>query len=281
MLKKSSFLFTLSGVLLIAQIGMAAPSAQTPEPFDPTTPVEANADWTPIIQAFDDVEMVLVPPGCFIMGTDEPINEWDGTPAHEQCFDTPFWLDRYEITNEVFDSMEFTVANDSYIPGPELPRQSIFWKEALDYCVFREARLPTEREWEYAGRGPDNLLYPWGNEYNPELTNVNTNQMQAPGSYPEDVSWVGAFDLVGNVREHVSSAEKDYPYDAEDGRELLDPEASDFEIFRITRGSAAASLPFSYVEVTPLTSRLPLPMNQASSTLGFRCARDWSPEDME
>jgi pimeloyl-ACP methyl ester carboxylesterase len=33
--------------------------------------VSANAEWTPVVQEFDGVEMVLVPAGCFMMGSTE------------------------------------------------------------------------------------------------------------------------------------------------------------------------------------------------------------------
>jgi hypothetical protein len=50
-----------------------------------------NADWTPVIQVFDGVEMVLVPAGCFEMGSTQYDDE---RPIHQVCFDEPFWLDR-------------------------------------------------------------------------------------------------------------------------------------------------------------------------------------------
>src|SRR5579859_4234550 len=74
--------------------------------------VTANDQWKPVVQTFDGVEMVLVPSGCFMMGsTKEQIDalnkQYNGHydaegPQTRVCFDKPFWLDRYDVTNAQF-----------------------------------------------------------------------------------------------------------------------------------------------------------------------------------
>jgi formylglycine-generating enzyme required for sulfatase activity len=191
-----------------------------------------NTDWEPFIQAFDGVEMVLVPAGCFMMGSEN--GEDDERPVHEVCFDDPFWLDRYEVTNGQFAQFNGQAELPSYSTEDNRPREQVTWFEARTFCESRGGRLPTEAEWEYAARGPENWEYPWGNEFDGVRVVWNTTQTMDVGSIPNGSSWVGALDLSGNVWEWVSSLYWSYPYDASDGRESnIDTTNS-----RVLRGSS-------------------------------------------
>ncbi len=53
----------------------------------PTSGVTANSQWTPLLNTFDGVEMMLVPPGCFMMGSDA--SGYDEGPVTKICFDKP------------------------------------------------------------------------------------------------------------------------------------------------------------------------------------------------
>lgn len=191
----------------------------TPRPSSTNTPSFRNADWTPVEQNFSGVTMVLVPAGCFMMGSNEKTDE---RPIHEQCFDAPFWIDKYEVTQAQFKDLGGRKANANSFTGDNRPVERITWYEAKDFCELRGGRLPTEREWEYAARGPDALVYPWGNNFitdNVVYSGNSNNQTANVGSRPGGISWVGALDMSGNVREWTSSLYRDYPYNASDGRE--------------------------------------------------------------
>ncbi len=188
-------------------------------------PIVSNAVWTtPVSQEFDGVEMVLVLVGCFLMGS---INgDADERPVHEQCFSEPYWIDKLEVTNSQFDRFNGQAAQPSEWLGDDFPRQAVTWFEASRFCELRGTRLPTEAEWEYAARGPDNLVYPWGNEFdenNVVFGESSSGQLATVGTISGGASWVGALDMSGNVWEWTSSINDPdrfpYPYASADGRE--------------------------------------------------------------
>ena len=175
--------------------------------------ITRNDDWTPMTQDVDGVAMALVPVGCFQMGSSG--GDSDEQPIHEQCFTAPFWIDVYEVTNSQYGS-------SAQSGGSDYPYDSADWRAATNHCASREARLPTEAEWEYAARGPGGLLFPWGNQFDDsmaKLTGGFGDKTRAVGSYPLAASWVGALDMNGNVWEWVSSVYRSYPFNAADGRE--------------------------------------------------------------
>jgi formylglycine-generating enzyme required for sulfatase activity len=106
------------------------------------------------------------------------------------------------------------------------PVNCVDWFQARAYCAFVNKRLPSEAEWEYAARGGDGRLYPWGNEP-PTAHRLNACDVEcqalgkrmgqrwpamyqdsdgwgatAPiGSFPAGASPFGALDMAGNVWE--------------------------------------------------------------------------------
>lgn len=197
--------------------------AQTPAPgFFATATAQADlaVNWQPVTEVLDGVEMVLVPAGCFWMGSNSGgTNE---KPMNEQCFADPFWLDKTEVTQAQFAEKNSARVEGNFFIGDKNPVERITWYEARAYCMKRGGRLPTEAEWEYAARGPNGLTYPWGNEFvadNVVYYENSHNQTAEVGSRPDGASWVGALDMSGNVFEWVSSVYMPYPYEPTDGRE--------------------------------------------------------------
>jgi iron(II)-dependent oxidoreductase len=84
------------------------------------------------------------------------------------------------------------------------PRVNVTWYEAEAYAAWRGGRLPTEAEWEYAARGPNSLVYPWGNTFDSQKANVvGSTSLTSAGAFPNGASWVGAQDMAGNAMEWV------------------------------------------------------------------------------
>jgi formylglycine-generating enzyme required for sulfatase activity len=226
------------------------------------TPVARNADWTPTFQTFDGVDMALVPIGCFDMGSND--DDSDEKPVNQQCFEAPFWIDKTEVTNAQYGS-------SGTFSGDNRPREGVNWFEARDFCEKRSARLPTEREWEYAARGPDNFKFPWGNDFvanNVVYDDNSAYQTVAVGSRPAGVSWVGAFDLSGNVWEWVSTIYQPYPYKADDGREVNNNSP---DVLRGVRGGSFDVS--SYYLRAAVRLRFNPPFDYYG--IGFRCVRSF------
>ncbi len=262
----------------------------TPTP-DPVNLAEAgvatNDEWAPFEREFDGIEMMLVPTGCFQMGTtDEQIEAFvdempwrspkdflDEQPAHEICFEEPFWIDRYEVTQGDFVRLGGTQAHGEFT-GDDRPVEDVTWFEARDFCELRDGRLPSEAEWEYVARGPDALIYPWGNEWDPAVVNYGFEGFgEGPvdvGSFPEGASWVGALDMAGNVWEWTSSLKRDYPYEEDDGRETDTGTRTD--VLRVLRGG-----PWFGGQTYFITSaRDATRPDDWFSDFGFRCVRDYT-----
>lgn len=235
-----------------------------------------NEDWTPTIRTFDGVEMVLVPPGCFTMGSDTHTE--NERPEHPQCVNA-FWIDRYEVTNIQFAQFNGEAATSSYQRDEYYPRESITWFEARDFCENRRpnsVRLPTEAEWEYAARGLENWTYPWGDSFNRNAGFVGNSGQQSEliGRHPRGASWVGALDMSGNVWEWVNSIYTPYPYAPTDGRE----NAEDSDSPRVTRGGSWYFSSNNSLASDSLSAVVRYEENPASwhNDLGFRCAQAFS-----
>ena len=264
------------------------------------TGVVTNDQWEEISREFDGVEMVLVPAGCFLMGSEEGFLEEQ--PVHEMCIDRPFWIDRTEVTVSQFvnflngqsepvesydrwlshvgapDFIHLQIAYDEgnwvSLEGMALrPLEHTVWIGASNYCTWRGVRLPTEAEWEYAARGPDHLMYPWGNEVIKDNLVIYQGENPDVGSKPQGASWVGALDMSGSVFEWTSSVFLPYPYDPEDGREATLEE--DLVSSRVFRGSPWYHHPSQMFDHISMTARFNAPPDFANWYFGLRCARSF------
>ncbi len=258
-------------LLVLALSGCAVMNAgqsQTPLGF-PGHPVVSNHDWTPALKEFGGVSMMLVPAGCFRMGSE--IGEDDESPQSAACVENPFWLDRTEVSNAQFALFQGVAETPSTWPDLDRPRVNVRWTEARDFCKLRGARLPTELEWEWAARGPDNREYPWGDTWQADalVQPENANAQTAPvGSRPAGASWVGALDMAGNVWEWTGSLYVVYPY-AHDVRE----NPADMILEHVIRGG-------SWYDITdPFYARAAnrgrMNATDQSFNVGLRCARDF------
>jgi len=214
----------------------------------PTPAPEAGTQVRPV----DGAVMVHVPGGEFMMGSPELLRGAENEfPQHVVTLDA-FWLDRTEVTNAQY--AECVVAGACSPPvwctwgemtygTPELaqhPVDCVGWADAEAYCGWAGGRLPTEAEWEYAARGPDGLVYPWGDAWLEGMANCLENRCHdgylqtAPvGSFEEGASWVGALDMAGIVWEFVADWLGEYPAEAQ-----VNPTGPETGDHRLVRGGS-------------------------------------------
>jgi formylglycine-generating enzyme required for sulfatase activity len=195
-------------------------------------------------------EMVLIPAGDFLMGSDPSVDKYaqeDEQPQHT-LYLPDYYLAKTPMTNAQYAAFVQATGHKQsrHWKGEKPPRGKedhpvvhVSWHDAVAYCNWlaevtgRPYRLPSEAEWEKGARGTDGRLWPWGNQWDAKRCNIGGRGTTPVGAYLQGASPYGLLDMAGNVWEWTRSAYKDYPYDPEDGREDLE-----FAARRVLRGGA-------------------------------------------
>ncbi|MCB1154839.1 SUMF1/EgtB/PvdO family nonheme iron enzyme [bacterium] len=243
--------------------------------------------------------MVQVPAGPFWMGCN-PDNEADplcGLPGYEneqpfhQVELSEFWIDKTEVSFEAYD--ECVAAGEcqasaigeekGYLVSDEQPAIGVNREMARTYCRWLGRRLPTEAEWEKAGRGEDGRIWPWGNVWQEDAANwadCVSNGMPNPcvppdgynvtapvDAYGDFASPYGALNLSGNVWEWVAdNYDSDYYADAPSA----DPQGPREGALAIVKGGAWK---YDFNETwLRLSHRNAVEASGISDHVGFRCA---------
>ncbi len=236
-------------------------------------------------QEVDQVRMVTIPAGEFLMGNPEGKGRADERPQRSVYLDE-FLIDQVEVTNERY--MEFVKATGhrsppnpygtgslSSVKGIEhLPVVQTTWYDAKAYCSWAKKRLPTEAEWEKAARGTDGRRFPWGNDAATERRANFDREWQEEktlhpvGSLPGGDSPYGVKDMAGNAREWVSDWYAPDYYSSAPGRNPKGPEKKG--VVRSIRGGSWHS------PVADITTSARGRGGFALQThgTGFRCVRE-------
>ena len=176
-----------------------------------------------IVSPIDGAEMVHIPAGEFTMGISEedlyhifllddrenPIFATE-VPAQKVNLQA-YYIDRYPVTN--FQYRKFIEATGHRKPmlldhpdwgQPMQPVVFIGWDDARAYAAWADKALPTESQWEKAGRGEDGRWWAWGHEFMPNRCNSREHGLQASsviGLFDKGISPYGCYDMCGNVWE--------------------------------------------------------------------------------
>ncbi len=158
----------------------------------------------------------------------------------------------------------------------ELPVVGVSWLDAAAYCAWRseqdgrQVRLPTEAEWEFAARGSQRALFPWGDAVPAWIPNGGRGPLKAPWPValgePTDF---GLFGIAANVHEWCADwYDKDY-YSRSPER---NPAGPDHGVRRAARGGA-----WRHAQtICRVTLRSKLDPTFRYNDFGFRIARSVS-----
>jgi sulfatase modifying factor 1 len=219
------------------------------------------------------IEWVSIAGARFVQGDTFLIENPDALPLHEVTL-ADFKITRYETTYAQYDAF----AKETVRPQPAAVNglrgdravTGVDWQDAIDFCAWLGARLPSEGEWEYAAAGGvDKQLWAGTNdefdvdEYVWHRTNSSFGPEVVGRKLPNRF---GLYDMSGNVSEWIGNYYQYYP---EEGEE---PAKYDLETFgiRILRGGDYTM----DLEVTRTYWRAGTLKEIESPAIGFRCARD-------
>ncbi|NWH39478.1 SUMF2 enzyme, partial [Chloropsis hardwickii] len=161
----------------------------------------------------------------------------------------------------------------------DYPVLHVSWNDAQAFCAWQGKRLPSEEEWEFAARGGlEQRMYPWGNKFQPNRTNLwqgdfprgdtaedGYHGVSPVTAFPAQNSY-GLYDLLGNTWEWTAS-------------EFLAPgRASRAQKMQVLRGASwIDTADGSANHRARVTTRMGNTPDSASDNLSFRCAADVPP----
>jgi formylglycine-generating enzyme required for sulfatase activity len=273
------------------------------------TPSKVPGALLAFTREIDGMPMQRIPAGTFIMGSaeDDYAAAPDERPQHRVTLDA-FYIDQFEVNvaqyaaflNQIgspwngcsgFDCAypRVLAGYTSYLLEEDLgdgrmqyvaqagynsyPANHVSWYGADAYCRRVGARLPTEAEWEYAARGADGRLYPWGNEP-PDATRAvfaspSYDDLRPVNALPEGASPFGVYGMAGSVWEWTADWYAEDAYTRGDSKNPTGPETG---LTRVIRGGAwPANNQADRIRAANRNSLIPA---FYSATVGFRCAHD-------
>jgi serine/threonine protein kinase/formylglycine-generating enzyme required for sulfatase activity len=234
----------------------------------------------------------LIPGGTFTMGNEK--GEADEKPVYQCRIKYPFYMGVTEVTVKQFEGLIPTFKRPLDATGrpvaDEMPVTNVSWEDAARYAQLltdREKvklkehesyRLPTESEWEYAARGTDGRMYPWGDNWQEGYCQGGSDKFDLTptvvGSFPSGASPFGILDLAGNVSEFCQGGYSATRYAERAAQGLVtDPRSSDDTNLKVVRGGSA----FTMRDKLRATKRFSMGKKDSGMGVGFRLVRTVEP----
>jgi serine/threonine-protein kinase len=270
----AAFLMMVAAVVLWIALRGSANSNAAAKPGDPANVATGNTNGDANRKDSAPPGMTLVRGGAFTMGSGGAFEDQNSKPLHQVTVN-PFFIDVHEVTCEEYKKFIDSTArpaptawiNGNYPAGAaRQPVTGVSWEDANAYAHWIGKRLPTEEEWEFAARGPKDLLYPWGNSWKPGCANAgkagpSTKGMADVGTH-DCGSPSGAMDMIGNAWEWTAADWAPYPH----GQLRDAPKPGE----KVIRGG-------SWQSPQTVTSTFRAGLVGPADETGFRCAKDSQP----
>ncbi|NDY72092.1 hypothetical protein EYB58_19000 [Desulfobacter hydrogenophilus] len=129
--------------------------------------------------------------------------------------------------------------------------------DAFAYASWIGRRLPTEAEWEAAARTDMALKYPWGNQFDPGVLNIESSGLADTSSvdnYDHAANVFGMADMLGNVMEWTADTQPP-PFATRKAKS-----------FSVAKGGA-----WNAKDSVSISSRGLFPSDTTANIIGFRC----------
>ena len=214
-----------------------------------------------------NIEMLLIPPGIFMMGCSPGDAECsdDESPAHQVTLTNAFYMGKTEVTQAQWQAQ--MGYNPSYFQGqsdsPSRPVEQVSWNMSRDFITATGLRYPTEAEWEYACRaGTTAQRYgvlddiAWYNGNPNGATHAVATKL--PNAF-------GLYDTIGNVWEWCQDWNGTYS-----SVSVTNPTGPTTGTQRLFRGGSWFGLPV----ICRASQRNSVYPSLSGYTIGFRVARN-------
>ncbi|MDQ0473627.1 formylglycine-generating enzyme family protein [Labrys wisconsinensis] len=210
-------------------------------------------------------EMVVVPPGKFVMGTpaNEPDADADEHPQHAVTIPAAFAVGRFAVTFDEWDACAAAGAcpakpDDRGFGRGRRPVIDVNWDEAKTYLAWlsrtagRTYRLPTEAEREYFARAGTRTPFWFGRTISPAQANYKASIPYGSGPRGEDSTGTlpvdsfrpnrfGLYQVHGNIWEWTEDCyKKTYVEVPADGSPMREGKCDE----RVRRGGAWSDVPW-------------------------------------
>lgn len=155
-------------------------------------------------------KMVYVKGGCFEMGDWTGDGSEDERPVHTVCVSN-YYISETEVTQKLWDAVTGTIPSIYADPDKPVtnikPRRLARFLTDLNKLTGKFYRLPTEAEWEYAGRSRGNKQLWAGTDNEDDLSDYawfSDNSDNMPQKVKQKKpNALGLYDMTGNVWEIV------------------------------------------------------------------------------